>query len=192
MTTALEQTRPLLAELGCEVVEAEPELAAADEVFHVLRALGFVRQHADEVRVHRDAVKETIVWNVEQGLALTPERISRAQSARSELFRRMAAFLEGYDALALPASLVPPFPVEQEWVDEIAGVRFETCLDWMRACTRISVTAHPAISIPFAFTAEGLPVGLQLVGRYGDERGLLELAAAIETATGASRRRPQL
>jgi amidase len=110
---------------------------------------------------------------------------------RSELFRRMAAFLEHHDALALPASLAPPFPVEQEWVDEIAGVRFETYLDWMRACTRITVTAHPAISVPFAFTADGLPVGLQLVGRYGDERGLLELAAGIEAAAGASRRRPQ-
>jgi amidase len=192
VTTALEQMRPVLAELGCEVVEAEPELAAADEVFHVLRALGFVRNHGEEVRAHRDAVKETIVWNVEQGVALDPQRIADAQTMRSELFRRTAAFLEDYDALALPASLVPPFPVEQEWVDEIAGVRLETYLDWMRACTRISVTAHPAISIPFAFTASGLPVGLQLVGRYGDERGLLELAAGIEGAAGASRRRPSL
>ena len=192
VTTALEQMRPVLAELGCEVVEAEPDLTAADEVFHVLRALGFVGQHGEEVRAHRDAVKETIVWNVEQGLALDPARIARAQSMRSELFRHTAAFLERYDALALPASLVPPFPAEQEWVDEIAGVRLATYLDWMRACTRISVTAHPAISIPFAFTPDGLPVGLQLVGRYGDERGLLELAAGIEAAAGASQQRPQL
>jgi amidase len=191
VTSALEQMRPVFAELDCEVVEAEPDLAAADEVFHVLRALGFVRRYGDEVRAHRDAVKETVVWNVEQGLALSPERIARAQSMRSELFRHMAAFLERYDALALPASLVPPFPADQEWVDEIAGVRLDTYLDWMRACTRISVTAHPAISIPFAFTADELPVGLQLVGRYGDERGLLELAAGIEAAAGASRRRPQ-
>jgi amidase len=192
VTTALEQVRPVFAELGCEVVEAEPELGAADEAFHVLRALGFLRDYGEEVRSHRDAVKETMVWNIEQGLALDPERIAHAQSTRSKLFRRMAAFLERYDALALPASLVPPFPAEQEWVDEIAGVRLDTYIDWMRACTRISITAHPAISIPFAFTADGLPVGLQLVGRYGDERGLLELAAGIETAVGASRRRPQL
>jgi len=192
VTTALEHKRPVLAELGCEVVEAEPELGAADEVFRVLRALGFVRRYGEEVRAHRDAVKETVVWDVEQGLALDPERIARAQSMRSELFRQTAAFLERYDALALPASLVPPFPAEQEWVDEIAGVRLDTYVDWMRACTRISVTAHPAISIPFAFTADGLPVGLQLVGRYGDERGLLDFAAGIETAAGASQRRPQL
>lgn len=192
VTTALERVRPVLGELGCEVVDAEPELAAADEVFHVLRALGYVRRYADEVRLHRGVVKETIVWNVEQGLALDPERVARAQAMRSELFRRTATFLEHYDALALPAALVPPFPAEQEWVDEIAGVRLDTYLDWMRACTRISVTAHPAVSIPFAFTPDGLPVGLQLVGRYGDEAGLLELAAGIEAAAGATRRRPPL
>jgi amidase len=174
------------------VVAAEPDLTAADEAFHVLRALGYVRRHADSVRAHRDAVKETIVWNVEQGLALDAERIARAQATRSELSRRMAIFLRDYDVLALPASLVPPFPVEQEWVDEIAGVRQETYIDWMRACTRISITAHPAISIPFAFTEDGLPVGLQLVGRYGDERALLELAAAVEAVAAASRRGPRL
>src|SRR5262249_25213413 len=126
VTIALDAMRPVLTGIGCDVEEAEPELAAADEVFHVLRALGFVRRYDDEVRAHRDAVKETIVWNVEQGRALTPERIARAQTMRSELFRHTAAFLEHYDALALPASLVAPFPAEQEWVDEIAGVRLET------------------------------------------------------------------
>jgi amidase len=192
VTTALERARPVLEELGCEVVAAEPDLAGADETFQVLRALGYVRSHADDVRLRRDEIKETIVWNVEQGLALDPTQIARAQSLRSELYRRTADFLRDYDALALPASLVPPFPVEQEWVDEIAGVRQETYVDWMRACTRISVTAHPAISIPFAFTVDGLPIGLQLVGRYGDEHNLLALGAAIEAAAGASRRRPQL
>jgi amidase len=132
-------------------------------------------------------VKDTVVWNVEQGLALEGERIARAQAARTEIVRRTAAFLRDYDALALPASLVPPFPVEVEWVQEIGGVRLETYLDWMRACTRISVTAHPSISVPFAFTPDGLPVGLQLVGRYGGEADLLRLAAAVEAAAGAAR-----
>src|ERR1041385_1698912 len=97
----------------------------------------------------------------------------------------MSAFLREYDALALPASLVPPFPVDVQWVDEIAGVRLASYLDWMRACTRISVTAHPAIPVPFAFTPEGLPVGLQLVGRYGREASLLRLAAAVEVVPAA-------
>ncbi len=188
---ALEGARPILEGL-CRVEDAEPDLSDADEVFLVLRALGFARRLAAEVRDHRELVKETVVWNVEEGLRLDGERIARAQAARTEIVRRTAAFLRDYDALALPASLVPPFPVEVEWVDEIDGVRLDTYLDWMRACTRISVTAHPAISVPFAFTPGGLPVGLQLVGRRGDEAGLLELTAAIEAAAGATARRPAL
>jgi amidase len=190
VTAALESARPALEGLGWQVEASEPDLADADQVFHVLRALGFARHLAAEVSAHPGQVKETIVWNVEQGLALDAERIARAQVARTDLFRRMADFLGEYDALALPASLVPPFPIEVEWVQEIAGVRMESYLDWMRACTRISVTAHPAVSVPFAFTDAGLPVGLQLVGRYGDEAGLLRVAAAVEAAAGASTRRP--
>ena len=192
VTAALEGARGILEELGCAVVPAEPDLAEADETFHVLRAIGFVRSLGAEVRANPGAIKETVVWNVKEGLALDAERIARAQATRTVLFRRMATFLRTYDALALPASLVPPFPVEEEWVHEIAGVKLSTYLDWMRACTRISVTAHPAISIPFAFTDDGLPVGLQLVGRYGDERGLLQLAAAIEAAAGVYRRWPPM
>ena len=191
VTAALDGVRPALERVA-HVEDAEPDLAGADEVFHVLRALGFARGLAAEVRAHPDLVKETVVWNVREGLALDGERIARAQAARTEIFRRMTAFLLEYDALALPASLVPPFPVEVEWIEEIAGVRLDSYLDWMRACTRISVTAHPAISVPVAFTPAGLPVGLQLVGRYGDEAGLLRLAAAVEAAAGASTRRPAL
>jgi amidase len=191
VTAALDAARPAL-ERAADVVDAEPDLADADEAFHVLRALGFARKLAGEVRAHRDLVKDTVVWNLEEGLALDAERIARAQATRSEVFSRTASFLSDYDALALPASLVPPFPVEVDWVREIAGVRLENYLDWMRACTRISVTAHPAISVPFGFTPDGLPVGLQLVGRYGDEAGLLRVAAVVEAAAGASERRPAI
>jgi amidase len=187
VTAALEGARAAL-EAVARVEDAEPDLSGADEAFHVLRALGFARKLAAEVRAHPGLVKETVVWNVEQGLALDGGRIARAQAARTEVFRRTAAFLRDFDALALPASLVPPFAVEVEWVDEIAGVRLASYLDWMRACTRISVSAHPAISVPFAFTADGLPVGLQLVGRYGDEAGLLRVAAVVEAAAGAGGR----
>jgi amidase len=191
VTAALEETRPFLERI-CRVEEAEPDLSDADEAFHVLRAVRFARHFAEVVRAHPGLAKDTVVWNVEEGLALDAERISRARATRTEIVNRMAAFLDDYDALALPASLVPPFPVEVEWPREIDGTAMTTYLDWMRACTRISVTGHPAISIPFAFTPEGLPVGLQLVGRYGDEAGLLRLAAAIEAAIGASARRPEL
>jgi amidase len=104
----------------------------------------------------------------------------------------MRALLERYDALALPVSQVTPFAVEQEWVTEIAGTAMGSYLEWMRSCSRITVTAHPALSLPAGFTPDGLPVGLQLVGRQRGELALLRLAAAIEHATRVGRRAPDL
>ncbi len=86
--------------------------------------------------------------------------------------------------LALPTVQVVPFPVEQEWVTEIDGQPMSTYLEWMRSCSRITVSAHPAVSVPAGRTDSGLPVGLQLVGRYGGDRRLLEIAAAIMELTG--------
>jgi amidase len=65
-------------------------------------------------------------------------------------------------------------------------------LEWMRSCSRITVTAHPALALPAGFTPDGLPVGVQLVGRQRGELGLLRLAAAIEEGTGVGRRAPEL
>jgi amidase len=99
-------------------------------------------------------------------------------------------FLEEYEFLLLPVSQVPPFDVKQRWVTEIEGVEMETYIDWMKSCYYITVTGLPAISVPCGFTDEGLPVGLQIVGRHQDEWGVLQLAHAFEQATGAGRRCP--
>ena len=100
--------------------------------------------------------------------------------------------MKDYDFLALPVSQVPPFPVEQEYVSEINGQQMGTYLDWMRSCYFISVTGQPAISVPCGFTAEGLPVGLQLVGRPQDDLGVLQLANSFEKATGFYKTIPDL
>ena len=100
--------------------------------------------------------------------------------------------MQNYDFLALPVSQVPPFPLEQEYVSEINGMKMETYLDWMRSCYFISVTGQPAISVPSGFTDDGLPVGLQLVGRPQDDLGVLQLAHAFEKATGFYKQVPDL
>jgi amidase len=180
----------VLERLGCEVDDAEPDLSDADEAFDVLRALGFVANHHDKWLRHRDLLKDTVVWNIEAGLDLTPLRIAAALSLRSAIVERMMRFFEHYDALVLPVSQVAPFPLEYDWIREISSSPMEHYVAWQRSCSRISVTAHPAISVPGGFTSSGLPVGIQIVGRYRDERGLLSIAHAFETATGFGRRRP--
>ena len=199
VSEVLAGARAGLEELGCEVVDAEPDLASADEVFQVLRALNMVRLAG----LPRHRLKDTLVWNIEKGLALRPTEIAAARSGRTEVINRMRAFLAGggddsrgrggdggFDLLALPTAQVVPFPVEQEWVREIAGEPQLTYIDWMRTCSRITVTAHPAVSVPAGFSSGGLPVGLQLVAPYGADLRLLRIALAYTEATGHTKVRP--
>src|SRR6202034_812582 len=108
--------------------------------------------------------KDTLIWNVEQGLALDGPAIASAMLARSEVFRTVAQLLQRFDVLAAPSAQVAPFPVEQEYPTEVAGVAMPHYLGWMRVCSRITVSGHPVAAVPAGFTQDGLPVGLQLVG----------------------------
>jgi len=190
VTRVLESRRDAFKALGCIVEEAEPDLADADEAFQVQRAVGFVEAYGELLLTNRAQMKDTVVWNIEQGLGLSAERIAHANLLRSRVFHTMRAFLERYDFLLLPAAQVPPFPVNEPYVTEINGVRLANYMEWMKSCYLISATSHPAVSVPAGFTDEGLPVGLQIVGRYRDDFGVLQLAHAFEGATGAWRRRP--
>jgi amidase len=135
-------------------------------------------------------LKDTVRWNIEQGRTLTAEQVGRAEIKRTLLYHAMRRFMEGYEFLILPVSQVPPFDVRERYVTEIEGVKMETYIDWMKSCYYITVTGHPAISVPCGFTPEGLPVGLQIVGRHQDDWGVLQLAHAFEQAVGAGKRRP--
>jgi amidase len=179
ITAVLRRRRGELEALGCTIEDVDLELRCADEAFETLRAVGFAQAFAELLRTRRRELKDTVVWNIEAGLALTGEQVARALSLQAEAFARMHAVLERYDALALPVSQVLPFDVAEPWPREIAGVPMGSYLEWMRSCSRITVTAHPACSVPAGFTDDGLPVGLQLVGRHRGEAALLRLAAAV-------------
>lgn len=133
-----------------------------------------------------------MIWNTERGLALTAAEIAEAQTARTALYRRVMVFMERYEFLVLPVSQVPPFPIEEEWVREINGVQMETYIDWLASSYAISCAGLPAISVPCGFTPDGLPVGLQIVGRHHRDFDVLQLAHAFEQATQYARQRPPL
>jgi amidase len=135
-------------------------------------------------------MKDTVVWNVEQGLKLTAREVGEAEVKRAALYHRVRAFMTTRPFLVLPAAQVPPYDVTQPYVTEIAGTPLPTYIDWMRVCSDITVTGLPAISVPCGFTEDGLPVGVQIVGRHQDEFGVLQLAHAFEQATGFWTRRP--
>jgi amidase len=192
VTKVLEPHRRTFRELGCIVEDAEPDFSGAAEAFEGLRALTYLHRGGALLKDHRDKLKDTVIWNTEEGFKRSARDIAHAESLRTALYHRMRQFLEKYDFLVCPVNQLPPFPVEVEWPTEIAGVKMTNYLDWMKSCYFITITTHPAISVPAGFTGEGLPVGIQIVGRYRDDFSVLQLAHAFEQATGFWKRRPPL
>jgi amidase len=135
-------------------------------------------------------VKASIVWNVEVGRALTGADIGRAEVLHTQLFHRVREFFERYDVLLLPVSQVAPFDAGLEYPTEIDGVAQETYLDWMRSAYWVSATGCPALSVPAGFTADGLPVGLQVVGPHRADLLVLQVGHAFEQQTRCGLRRP--
>jgi amidase len=182
-----DRSRKIFEDLGCSTEDANPDFTGADEVFRILRALSFHTSHGPKLAHGRAQMKSTVVQELEYGARLTAAEIAQSQSLRSALFSRLAALMQSYEFLLLPTTQVPPFDVNQEYVTEIDGVDMPTYIDWMKSCYFISVTSLPAISMPAGFTPEGLPVGIQIVGRHHDDFGVLQMARAFESASPTSR-----
>jgi len=192
VSAVIDGQRHVFESLGCLTEDVTPDFADADEVFKVWRAWLFDLAYADLLPIHRAQMKDTVIWNIEEGMKLTGPQLGRVELKRTDLYHRIRQFMERYEFLILPVSQVPPFDVKQRYVTEINGVKMATYLDWMRSCYYISVTGLPAISVPCGFTPEGLPVGVQIVGRHQDDWGVLQLAHAFEQATGFWRQRPSV
>jgi amidase len=188
----LAPAREVLAGLGCTVVDRAPNLTGADEVFRTQRAFRFATRFGPLLRDHAGQLGPNIVWNTERGLELTVADLSRAALAAAALAQRVSNFFATVDVLACPVTQVAPFDVTLDWVHEIDGVPQHTYLDWMASAYLISATGLPALSVPAGFTGDGLPVGLQLVGRRRAEWDLLRVAHAFEAATGHWRVAPPL
>lgn len=187
---AVEAAGAVFEGLGCRVDAVDPDLRAADEVFQTLRAWQFEMGFGALVDERREEFKETFQWNVDKGRSFSGPDIAAAERDRTKLFVAFSDFMVDYDWLLLPTAQVPPFDVGTEWVSEIDGVHLDTYIDWMKACFRITVTGHPAISVPGGFTDDGLPIGVQLVGRHLDDFGVLQAAHAFEQANPVGRIRP--
>ena len=190
ITGMLKGNRHTFTNLGCLVESAEPQLEDADEIFNVYRALIFAHTHKNHLENHRELIKETIIWNTEEGLKLTALDLARAEMKRTKLWERMSSFWQQYDYLVMPVTSLPPFPIEVEYPVTVAGQKMATYTDWMWPCYVITVTGSPAISVPGGFTPNGLPIGLQIIGRPHDDVGVLQLARSFEDATRFAARKP--
>lgn len=171
-----------LAGEGVIVEEAAPDFSGARDCFLTLRGGHFATVRGPLLEHHRAQLKPEVVWNIEQGMALTAGAIAAAENRRAQICAAMAAFEDRYDLLVTPGAIVPAFPVEERHVASCNGVAFETYLDWLAIVFAVSLTGRPALVLPCGLTADGLPVGLQLVGPHRGEALLLKWAAWIEAA----------
>jgi amidase len=182
--------RGVFETLGCRVEPADPDLREADEVFDVLRAWRIGLEREEDLRLHRDLLKKTVVWNAEQALKLDGPTVARAEAKRTEIYHRMREFMETYEYLITPVAPVPPYPITLEYISEINGQKLKNYYEFAGLLYAISITGLPAISVPCGFTPEGLPIGLQIVGRFNRDFEVLQLAHAFEQETGTWRVRP--
>ncbi len=156
----------------------------------MLRAWNSATTYGARLREHPEAFKDTLSGEIEVGLRLSGMDVARAETAHGQLWRRFQAFLEKYEYFVLPTTQLPAFDINTPYPTEVAGVKFDNYIDWMKSCWYISATGNPAASVPGGFTPEGLPVGVQIVGRNKEDFSVLQMAHAFEQATGFGKKRP--
>jgi amidase len=186
----VDANRSVFEDLGCVVEEAEPDFAGVDEAFLALRHPPFHSQYAGLARQRPEWVKDPIKWEIAEAERATGADIADASARQERMYEQSRQFFQRYDYFVLPVTQVEPFDVTVPYPTQIGGTPMATYIDWMRSCWYVSFMANPAISLPGGFTASGLPVGLQIVGRHRDDWSVLQLAHAFEQATRHGARRP--
>ena len=190
--TVVDGHRATFEAMGCQVEESESDFAPAEISFRMIRAWTAAASYGAQLQAHSDAFKDTLKEEIERGLRLSGVDVAHAETAHGQMWRRFQAFMEQYEYFVLPTTQLPPFDVTVPYPTEIAGVQFSNYIDWMKACWYISATGNPAASVPGGFTADGLPVGVQIVGRDKADFSVLQIAHAFEEATGFGKRRPAI
>jgi amidase len=186
----VDRQRGRLEELGCVVSDVCPDFRDADEVFLTIRQWRTWIMLGPLLENHRSELKPEAIWEIEAGAALTSGAVARAMTRHGELLDRIRRFQDTYEFLVCAVSQVPPFEASADWPREVNGVRMDTYIAWMKSAYWVTTTFCPAISVPAGFTPNGLPVGLQIVGRAREDFSVLQLAHAFEQATGIGARRP--
>jgi amidase len=188
----LDAQRSTFEALGCVVEDACPDLTAADDIFLTIRRWRTAAVYGPLRDRHRALMKPELLEEIEAGAALQGSDVATAMLRHGQLLERMRRFFDHYAVLLCAVNQVPPFDADLTWPQSVAGVPMEHYVAWMRTAYWISTTFGPALSVPAGFTGDGLPVGLQIVGRLRDDWTVLQVGHAFEQATGVGARRPLL
>lgn len=177
-------------EAGVIVEEAHPDFSEIHECFGVLRAYAFATTKFELLKTHRDKLKPEVIWNIEKGLKLTMDELTRAEAQRQAMLQRTLAFFDRYDLLLTPATIVAAYPVEQRFVAECDGFKFPDYVQWLSIAYALTTVSCPAISLPCGFTSDGRPIGLQIAARPHGEDRVLAGAKIMEDILGLKTVKP--
>ncbi len=188
----LDAQRKTFVDLGCIVEDVAPDLTDAADSFLTIRKWKSWLAYAPLLAAHRNELKPEAIWEIEEGSKVTSADIARAMTHQAALMQRMRAFQEKYEFILCAVNQVPAFEAKIDWPHEIDGTPMETYVAWMKSTYMITATYRPSMSVPAGFTTDGLPVGIQIVGRYRNDFSLLQFAHAFEQATNIGRKRPPI
>jgi amidase len=188
--TVIDAQRQVFEAMGCVVEQDEPHFAPAEVSFRILRAWNSANNHSARLHDHPDGFKATLKAEIEEGQRLNGMDLARAETGHAQMWRRFQDFLGKYEYFILPTTQVSAFDIDIPYPTEINGVKFSSYIDWMKSCWYISATGNPAASVPAGFTPEGLPVGIQIVGRHNQDFSVLQMAHAFEQMTNVGEKRP--
>ncbi len=177
-------------ELGCSVDVAHPDFTDVQDIFQTNRAIAFYVGKKQALENQRDKLKPEVIWNIEKAREVSMDDIERVENSRARYLRRSIEFFEQYDLLLSPATIVPPYPIEQRFVESCQGHTFSNYIEWCTIAYAITILGFPVMSVPAGFTDSGLPVGLQLAAGPRKEADLLSAAALYEEAAGLSKMVP--
>jgi amidase len=166
---------------GFEIEQCHPDFSGLDDVFRVLRARSYAAGMGHLLEKHEADLNPNVVWNIKQGLALSIDDINQAEVERVAIVQRVHTFFDKYEALLTPATIVPPYPVVKDHVEECDGHVFDNYYQWLAIAYAFTTTLCPALSLPCGLTHSGLPVGLQIASASYKDRSVISTAAAIET-----------
>ncbi len=192
ITRVVNACQTVFTDLGCTVQSAEPDFTGVDEAFPILRHLSYHASYAKMARENPTMFKDTVKWEIAEAERNSGADVARASARQAKMTRDVARFFEQYDYFVLPVTQVEPFDITTEYPTSVAGSTMPTYIDWMRSCWYVTFMACPCISVPAGFTANGLPVGLQIVGKRRADWSVLQMAHAFEQATHHGARWPKL
>src|SRR5712692_8171483 len=168
-----------LGELGAEVDEIELDLSFGRKAFLALRGLWFVAQMFPRME-QLDRFGANVAGNIRAGLDTTSRDLGAAEAARGRMWHLFRELFGKFDHLLTPCMAVPPFPVDQNYPETVAGRTMETYVDWIAPTFVLSLSGLPVASVPCGLDPDGLPVGLQIVGKPFGEEALLALASQVQ------------